>query len=759
MPALSVPPALRLRGHRHLAPGGAGGLHPHALSGHQRQHHVPGGHRHRHRGHGGRGHRHDRERPQAPGAFPPVPRAGAAGGRALAGDRRGLLRGGVGPLLLPAHHYPELPARVRPPGPGGATLRAPGLHQDLCHGRRGRAGGDPGAGAHGLLHPRPYPPRRNQSPQPGPDPALPTAAPGRAGGAAGHHPAIHCDPVQSADPALRHRRSPGAAEVALPGRGSGAGGGSPPARHRHHRGLAGRAGAVLAGGDPGHSRAGGPGRGPGFGVHARALRGRSHVHAHHIAGPLHRQGPGALAADRPADRRRAGGGTGLRQDRPGRYGHGPGAPDHDRDPDPAQAGVRVAPGDDRPQADRRAGSDRRLPRRHQRLGDAHQDAHRYVGHRHQDPRGHQGRGAGDPGDRTHRQGHRGGGTRGSGDRIRLLGTGGGGALSGDPPRPDRGSQGRAQYRRHQPGGGRRRGGHQYHPDGGGAGALSGQSTLSQGAARRPGQAAGTAPGHPYRRPDPPGPGRRGQGRRRGTHAQERERAPERLDLRRHPGRGRRHLCPPGQGGGTRPGTATPRLLHHLVRPVRIHAPGPGAAHPGGPLRPGHHLQPALSHLPPHRGGPAGHALPALRPDRRLLVRLSAGLQPVGGGGGGLHRPGRGRGGVRRRDAGLPGQCPAGISRRGQVEPGRRPPGGHHGRGRHARAAQGHDRGRHHRRVTPHHARPRHRLRGHAPYRRPHGGRHDYRPPVVPVRDPGHLSGVAAAGDWVGACSTRRVGSE
>jgi hypothetical protein len=48
-------------------------------------------------------------------------------------------------------------------GPGGPAVLAAGLHQDLCHGRRGRARRDPGAGADGLLHPRAHP-RRSKNP-------------------------------------------------------------------------------------------------------------------------------------------------------------------------------------------------------------------------------------------------------------------------------------------------------------------------------------------------------------------------------------------------------------------------------------------------------------------------------------------------------------------------------------------------------------------------------------------------------------------
>ena len=63
--AVPVPPALRPRGHRLVAARRAGGVHRHALPGHQRQHHVAGRHRHRDRRHGRCRDRDDRERAQA----------------------------------------------------------------------------------------------------------------------------------------------------------------------------------------------------------------------------------------------------------------------------------------------------------------------------------------------------------------------------------------------------------------------------------------------------------------------------------------------------------------------------------------------------------------------------------------------------------------------------------------------------------------------------------------------------------------------
>ena len=137
---------------------------------------------------------------------------------------------------------------------------------------------------------------------------------------------------------------------------------------------------------------------------------------------------------------------------------------------------------------------------------------------------------------------------------------------------------------------------------------------------------------------------------------ERERPAQRLDLRRHPRARSGQLYRRGAEGGTRTGPVAARLFHRLVRSIRIHAASGEAADPGRAGDARHHLPPALSHLPPGGRGAAGHALTALRTGRRLLAGLSARLQPLGGGGRRLHRAGRGRRRVRRRHAGLSGQC-------------------------------------------------------------------------------------------------------
>ncbi len=75
-----------------------------------------------------------------------------------------------------------------------------------------------------------------------------------------------------------------------------------------------------------------------------------------------------------------------------------------------------------------------------------------------------------------------------------------------------------------------------------------------------------------------------------------------------------------------------------------------------------HLRAALPDLPPLRRRAADHGDAAVRAGRRLLAAVPAGLQHVGRDGRRLHRAGRRRGGVRRRDAGLP-QAGDGRARR------------------------------------------------------------------------------------------------
>ncbi len=157
--ALSLPPAQRLCRHLHPAGGHPDGLYPHVRPGDQRQHHEPGRHRHRHRRHDRRGHHHDRKRPQTSGTRP--------GQKTALADHPGRGQGGrADPLLLAAGHHRLLCAGLHPAGAVGPHVQAAGLHQDLCHGRRGPALHHHRPGAHGLVHPRQDQAGTRQSDQP-----------------------------------------------------------------------------------------------------------------------------------------------------------------------------------------------------------------------------------------------------------------------------------------------------------------------------------------------------------------------------------------------------------------------------------------------------------------------------------------------------------------------------------------------------------------------------------------------------------------
>jgi Cu(I)/Ag(I) efflux system membrane protein CusA/SilA len=77
-----------------------------------------------------------------------------------------------------------------------------------------------------------------------------------------------------------------------------------------------------------------------------------------------------------------------------------------------------------------------------------------------------------------------------------------------------------------------------------------------------------------------------------------------------------------------------------------------------------HLPAAVPQLQAHHRNADRHAVGALCAGWRRLADVVAGLQPVGGRGGGLHRAGRRGGGDRRDHADLPGPCLGG--REGQV---------------------------------------------------------------------------------------------
>ncbi len=77
-------------------------------------------------------------------------------------------------------------------------------------------------------------------------------------------------------------------------------------------------------------------------IHAAARRGRPALHAHGAAGPVRRQGGRAAAANRPPDQDRPRSAERLRQGRPRRNRHRPGAAGDVRDHDPVQAARAVA---------------------------------------------------------------------------------------------------------------------------------------------------------------------------------------------------------------------------------------------------------------------------------------------------------------------------------------------------------------------------------------------------------------------------------
>ena len=186
-------------------------------------------------------------------------------------------------------------------GPGGPSLQAARLHQDLHHGD-GRPGGD---------HDHP---RSHVLAGPGPDsgrgapPDLPGASPG-----------LHPGPAWG---------SP-----------------SPVAGDRRRRGPVG-----------GHVLSADPHR---LGVHAGALGGRPPLHADHLPRDLDHQGQGDPAADGPDHRRDPRSGVGDGQDRAGRHRHRSRPALDDRDHHHPEGSVGVAGGDDPEEAD--LGARRRRP--------------------------------------------------------------------------------------------------------------------------------------------------------------------------------------------------------------------------------------------------------------------------------------------------------------------------------------------------------------------------------------------------------------
>ena len=110
-------------------------------------------------------------------------------GETLAGDEHwrvigdAAARSRTGAVLLAADHHAVVHPGVHAGGAGRTNVLAAGLHQDLRDGRRRRPLGDAGPGPDGIPDPRPHPGRTEESAQPLPHRAVPSAAGTRAAGA------------------------------------------------------------------------------------------------------------------------------------------------------------------------------------------------------------------------------------------------------------------------------------------------------------------------------------------------------------------------------------------------------------------------------------------------------------------------------------------------------------------------------------------------------------------------------------------------
>ena len=133
----------------------------------------------------------------------------------------------------------------------------------------------------------------------------------------------------------------------------------------------------LRGGDPG-GRHGDPLLPAGLRIHAAHQRRRPVVYAHHHAGHLHYRGQKHPAADGPHHPHLSGGGKCLRQGRPGRNRHRPGAAEHDRDHHPPQGPQGLAAGADHGRPHPADGRRREISGALQLLGLSHQDPHRHA---------------------------------------------------------------------------------------------------------------------------------------------------------------------------------------------------------------------------------------------------------------------------------------------------------------------------------------------------------------------------------------------
>ena len=401
----------------------------------------------------------------------------------------------------------------------GRLFKPLGLCQDLCHGRRGAAGGDAGAGVGGLSDEGPHSAGRHEASQAGRDGAWPCLVRRRSTGAADRRCGVSLQ-VLGAGPCLPW-----------------------PCGHR---------GSVL------EAR---------LRVHAAALGGRSSLHADDAAGGVHHQGRGAASADRPRDCLVPGGGERVRQGGAGRDGHRSRAAVDDRDHHHPQAEGGMATGHDGGTAHRGDGRGARRAGPHQLLDHAHPNAHRHALHRHQDAGGHQDRRPGSRRARTARQGGGGGGAFASRHRRCLCRADHGRQLSRHRHRP----------RRHRPlrADGARRAGrdrdrhrrHEHHLGGGRAGTLSGESSLQPGTAGRPAGAAGGARAGAHRRARSARTPCRDRLCGGAAEHQERGRQAERVGVCGHPRRGRGRLCGGGASSGGGAGAASRRLHHRLEWPV------------------------------------------------------------------------------------------------------------------------------------------------------------------------------------------------
>ena len=155
-------------------------------------------------------------------------------------------------------------------------------------------------------------------------------------------------------------------------------------------------------------------------------------------------------------------------------------------------------------------------------------------------------------------------------------------------------------------------------------------------------------------------------------------------------------------------------------------------------------------------GAADHGRGAVRAGRRLLVHLAPGARHVGGERGRIHRAGRCRGGIRRRDAGLPQECvgaPLAARRavrseatlREAIEEGAVL----------QDATEGDDGGGHLCRPAAHHVERGHRGRSHAADCRADGRRHGHGTAAVAARD----SSRVAADDASRASQAQRRGGQ